>query len=40
MLTQEELDWLNSYHKKVRMTLSPLLNKEEKAWLVRATNSI
>jgi Xaa-Pro aminopeptidase len=37
MLKQEEIDWLNTYHKKVRKTLSPHLNKREKEWLERAT---
>jgi Xaa-Pro aminopeptidase len=40
MLTQEEKNWLNTYHKKVLATLSPFLNKEEKGWLKRATKSI
>jgi Xaa-Pro aminopeptidase len=40
MLTREEMNWLNNYHKKVRATLSPLLNKEEKAWLKKATDSL
>ena len=36
MLTQEELDWLNAYHKKVYETIGPMLNEEEKAWLKEA----
>ena len=40
MLKQEEIDWLNAYHKKVRKTLSPHLNKREKEWLKKATLSI
>ncbi len=33
MLTDEELDYLNSYHRKVYETLSPLLNEKEKEFL-------
>jgi len=39
MLQQEEIDWLNSYHRRVRKILSPLVNKKEKEWLARATKS-
>ena len=40
VLQQEEIDWLNAYHKKVRKILSPFLNGGEKDWLKRATESI
>lgn len=40
MLKLEEIDWLNTYHKKVRKRLSPLLNKGEKEWLDRTTKPI
>jgi len=40
VLQQEEIDWLNAYHKKVRKNLSPLLNKGEKEWLDRTTKPI
>jgi Xaa-Pro aminopeptidase len=40
MLKLEEIDWLNSYHKKVRKRLSPLLNKGEREWLYRTTQPI
>ena len=33
MMTQEEIDWLNGYHKMVFDTLSPHLSEEESAWL-------
>lgn len=33
MLTAEERDWLEDYHKEVWDRLSPLLNDEEKEWL-------
>jgi Xaa-Pro aminopeptidase len=33
MMTQEEVDYINNYHKKVYETLAPLLNEEEKRWL-------
>lgn len=40
MLTDQEKEQLNSYHKTVYDTLSPYLNEEEKAWLKDATASI
>ena len=40
MLSEEEKEWLNSYHKTVYEKLSPLLNEEEKAWLQSETKSI
>ncbi|MBL4746786.1 MAG: aminopeptidase P family protein [Flavobacteriaceae bacterium] len=33
LMTSEEMDWLNSYHKKVLDTLSPILNATETTWL-------
>ncbi|NMA75390.1 MAG: aminopeptidase P family protein [Bacteroidales bacterium] len=40
MLTQEEIDWLNSYHKTVFQKLSPHLSKEKQTWLKKATETI
>ncbi len=40
MLSQEEVDWLNAYHRHVREQLSPLLSPEEAAWLDEATQEI
>jgi Xaa-Pro aminopeptidase len=40
MLTDQEKEQLNSYHKTVYDTLSPYLNEDEKAWLKDATASI
>ncbi len=40
MLSQEEIDWLNEYHRKVYDKLSPALNEEEKAWLKQATRNL
>ncbi len=40
MLQREEIDWLNTYHKKVRKTLSPLLKREEREWLDKVTQPI
>ncbi len=40
LLTQDEIDWLNSYHKKVYKTLSPLLSKPEAEWLKQVTTEI
>lgn len=36
MLTSEEIDWLNAYHRKVYDRLSPSLNAEEQKWLKEA----
>ena len=40
LLSKDEMDWLNNYHKEVYEILSPLLNEEEKSWLKEATISI
>ncbi len=40
ILNSEEIDWLNSYHKKVYELLSPDLNDEEKRWLYEATREL
>jgi Xaa-Pro aminopeptidase len=36
-LNSEELAWLNQYHRQVAEALLPLLNAEEKEWLVNKT---
>ena len=40
MLTPEELDWLNNYHREVYEKLAPYLDEEEKKWLKNATKPI
>ncbi len=40
LLTQQEKDWLNSYHREVYDKLSPHLNEEEKEWLKHETRAI
>lgn len=40
LLTQQEKDWLNNYHKEVYDKLSTSLNEEEKAWLKHETRAI
>ncbi|HBB93647.1 MAG: hypothetical protein A2X22_07105 [Bacteroidetes bacterium GWF2_49_14] len=40
LLAADEIEWINSYHERVRETLSPLLEKEEKEWLCSATEPI
>ncbi len=37
MLHDEEVEWLNSYHARVRRELEPLLEPDEQAWLRDAT---
>lgn len=40
LLTAEEIEWFNEYHRTVYETLSPALNAEEKEWLKEATAGI
>ena len=40
MLTAEETDWLNAYHKTVYDSLSPYLDGEDRAWLAEACAGI
>ncbi|MBE9466852.1 MAG: aminopeptidase P family protein [Bacteroidetes bacterium] len=40
LLTNDELNWLNDYHKKVFEKISPFLNIEEKDWLKEKTKSL
>ena len=41
LLGQEELKWLNAYHKHVYETIAPLLDsEEEREWLREATAEI
>ncbi len=40
LMTQDEIDFLNSYHEKVYTTLSPYLNAEEANWLKSITAEI
>jgi Xaa-Pro aminopeptidase len=37
MLSEKERHWLDSYHERVRKTLSPLLDRETQSWLAQAT---
>ena len=39
-LTEEELEYLNNYHKKVQETLTPLVSKEIAEWLAEQTAPI
>jgi len=40
LMTDAERDWLNTYHARVRETLSPLVDDETRAWLATATRAI
>lgn len=40
MLTKDEKEYLNNYHKKVYDNISPYLNEEEKLWLENVTKSV
>jgi Xaa-Pro aminopeptidase len=37
LMTNEEIDWLNTYHQMVYEKLSPYLTNEEKDWLATKT---
>ena len=39
MLNQGEIDWLNTYHARVRDELSPLLSGKDMQWLEKATQA-
>lgn len=40
LLTEDEIDWLNSYHQKVYALLADNLNEKERAWLKEATREL
>lgn len=40
LLTEAEREWINRYHQQVRETLSPLMEGEVHAWLMRATEAL
>ncbi len=40
ILAQEDIDWLNAYHKEVRERLSPYLDEEHKKFLEEKTKAI
>ncbi len=40
MLSEEEIDWLNTYHEEVYQKLSPYLTQEEQEWLSEATKPL
>ena len=40
MMTTEEIQWLNDYHKMVFDRLSPHLSAEEVVWLKEATSPL
>ena len=40
MLEEEELNFLNAYHKTVYETLSPYLDRKDKAWLKQVTKAL
>lgn len=40
IMTSEEIEWVNGYHKQVYDRLSPLLSDEEKKWLEEKTSPV
>ncbi len=40
IMTDEEIEWLNNYHRQVREALTPYLNEEEAAWMAEKTREL
>ena len=40
IMTDDEVEWVNNYHKQVYARLSPYLGEEEKKWLAEKTAAI
>ena len=40
IMTDDEVNWVNSYHAKVRERLLPFLNAEEQNWLIQKTETL
>ncbi len=40
LMMDDEIAWLNAYHRQVYDKISPRLNEEEAAWLQEATKPI
>lgn len=40
IMTDEEIEWVNAYHRQVRERLTPLLSAEEGAWLADKTREL
>ena len=38
--TDQELDWLNAYHARVRATIGPLVDAKTAVWLDQATRPV
>ena len=39
-MTQQEIEWLNNYHERLREELTPFLSADEAAWLAAATEPL
>ena len=40
IMTADEIDWLNSYHARVRSTITPLVDAKTSVWLEGATQPL
>lgn len=40
LLTTNEINWINNYHKKIKETIQPYLSDREISWLISATKQI
>ena len=40
IMTDQELDWLNAYHARVRDTIGPLVDPKTAVWLDQATRPV
>ncbi len=40
LMSADEIAWLDSYHARVRLTLTPLVDDETASWLAQATRPL
>ena len=40
IMTDDEINWVNSYHARVRERIMPFLNAEEQNWLIQKTETL
>jgi Xaa-Pro aminopeptidase len=40
LMLPSEIEWLNDYHKRVFLEISPFLNRKERKWLEKKTRPV
>ena len=40
LLSSTEIEWINSYHQKVKDVLLPLVDNQTQTWLIEVTKSV